>query len=221
MKTIIIIYCLLFTSIGYAQNKYGMQWNIGEPKCTLIQESGVNGKVVYTMYSPLAMPPYTGWKRLGHGRNSICDSASGKLLFVTNGMHVLDSNLVMMDNSDSLVSPHALANWDVDWNNRQGTLILPKANRKFDVFFPFVGDATIDSFRVCDLFLHHVVDMNANNGAGSVVKKQEDLLHGMGHLSLLNMDAVRHANGKDWWILKLGWGMGDYFDSVYLYTWLV
>lgn len=221
MKTIIIIYCLLVTSIGYAQNKYGMQWNISEPKGTLNQERGVNGKVVYTMYSPLAMPPYSGWKRLGLGRNSICDSASGKLLFVTNGMHIVDSNLLPLDNGDSLVSPYALANWDVDWNNRQGTLILPKANRKFDVFFPFVGDATIDSFRVCDLFLHHVVDMNANNGAGSVVKKQEDVLHGMGHLSLLNMDAVRHANGKDWWILKLGWGMGDYFDSVYLYTWLV
>jgi hypothetical protein len=221
MKTIIIIYCLLITSIGSAQNKYGKNWIISEPKTFLTQVRNINGVVKYTLKADIGLPPFQGYKLLGDGRNNICDSASGELLFISNGMHILDTNLLPLDNSDSLVSPHALANWDVDWNNRQGTLILPKANRKFDVFFPFVGDATIDSFRVCDLFLHHVVDMNANNGAGSVVKKQEDLLHGMGHLSLLNMDAVRHANGKDWWILKLGWGMGDYFDSVYLYTWLV
>jgi hypothetical protein len=202
------------------QGKYGQTWLVGEATSTLSQERNSNGKVEYSMNAPLPYPPFVGYRRLGNSRNSICDSATGELLFITDGRFIYNANLGLLDNSDSLTSSLAYT-YSGQMDNRQGVMILPKGNKKFDIFFPFVNDSLLNGFRYADLLLHHVVDMNANNGAGAVVKKREEILKGKAHLSLLNMDAVRHANGIDWWIMKLGWGMGDYFDSVYLYTFLV
>jgi hypothetical protein len=52
-----------------------------------------------------------------------------------------------------------------------------------------------------DLLLYNVIDMNANNGAGKVVKRMIPALE-KGNLRKTQMMACRHANGKDWWLLK-------------------
>ena len=202
-----------------AQNNYGKSWVVYDPNNTLTFQKQANGQFNFILNSTLSFPPYAGYNYMGNSRNSICDSLTGNLLFVTNGKYIYDAFAMPLDNSDSLVSPYAyLQNYAI--NNNQGTLILPKANRKFDIFFPYTSDVIWDTAQYEDLMLHHVVDMNANGGLGTVIKKQENILPTNIHLSSLNMDAVRHANGVNWWILKLGWGMGK-FDSLYLYTWLV
>lgn len=45
--------------------------------------------------------------------------------------------------------------------------------------------------------LLNTIDMDANNGAGSVTHKNEILLQGV----LNAAAATRHANGRDWWIV--------------------
>jgi hypothetical protein len=205
---------------GIAQGLYGKTWVISEPNVTLSFNKQSNNTYQYVLNSTLTFPPYATYKGCGSSQSSICDSATGALQFYTNGQYIYNANAMAIDNSDSLITPYAYSRYYYLSSN-QGTLILPKGNKKYDVFFPYFSDGILDSTNYMDLFLHHTIDMNANGGAGTVVKKQEDLLHGAGRLSALNMDAVRHANGIDWWILKLGYGQSGFGDSLYFYTWLV
>jgi len=43
--------------------------------------------------------------------------------------------------------------------------------------------------------------MNANGGAGKVLKRMQPLMENA-ELRKTQMMACRHANGKDWWLLK-------------------
>jgi hypothetical protein len=219
MKSNFLLLFLLISKLCIAQNNYGKSWVVYDPNNTLTFQKQVNGQYNFILNSTLGFPPYAGYNFLGDSRNSICDSLTGNLLFVTNGVYIYDAQANVFNNSDSLITPYAYTKYFAR-HNKQGTLILPKANRKFDIFFSYFSDAILDSSYYDDLMLHHLIDMNANSGQGTVIKKQENILPSNIHLSTLNMDAVRHANGVDWWILKLGYGMGK-FDSLYLYTWLV
>jgi hypothetical protein len=51
--------------------------------------------------------------------------------------------------------------------------------------------------------LYHIVDINANNGLGKVISKNNVLLSGK-EMHKIGMMACRHANGRDWWLLKQG-----------------
>ncbi|MBK9482961.1 MAG: hypothetical protein IPO02_13465 [Bacteroidetes bacterium] len=45
------------------------------------------------------------------------------------------------------------------------------------------------------------MDINQNNGLGKVVTKRQKLLQGI-ELHKPMMQACRHSNGTDWWLLK-------------------
>ncbi|MBK9483035.1 MAG: hypothetical protein IPO02_13855 [Bacteroidetes bacterium] len=51
--------------------------------------------------------------------------------------------------------------------------------------------------------LYSVIDMNANGGAGKVVKRMIPFATN-GQFPKTQMMACRHSNGKDWWFLKQG-----------------
>jgi hypothetical protein len=63
-----------------------------------------------------------------------------------------------------------------------------------------------------DVMLYSVIDMNANGGAGKVVKRMIPFAMN-GQFRKTQMMACRHSNGKDWWLLKQG---GD-SNTVYKY----
>ncbi len=221
MRFLIIILISLCVINCTAQGLYNRQWIIGEPNVTLTFNQNSNGQFSYVLNSTLVNPPYLGYKLSGNGVNSICDSATGLVEFYTNGIHIYNANAQVFDNDDSLISPYNYQRY-VALNNIQGTLILPKGNKKYDVFFPYHSDSIKNPVLTgADLFLHHVINMNLNNGLGSITIKKQDLLNGMGNITFAGMDAVKHANGIDWWILKPGFGKGLFGDSMYLYTWLV
>ncbi len=61
----------------------------------------------------------------------------------------------------------------------------------------------------------NLVDMNANGGLGSVIVKNKPILQGVAiHKTM--MQACRHSNGIDWWLLK----QGEY-DTNRIYRFLV
>jgi Secretion system C-terminal sorting domain len=92
----------------------------------------------------------------------------------------------------------------------QMSIILPKVGNQYYVFTSGMSDkafdewqspnANFDSFRF-DNLNYAIVDMDANNGAGKVLEKNKVLLQDM-YLSHNRMSAVRHANGRDWWLVK-------------------
>jgi hypothetical protein len=148
------------------------------------------------------------------GHSNICDSASGKLLFTCNGMIIYDTTGNIMQNGDSLqplkvYTHNAYPNAVIT----QGSLILPKGmNGQYYVFVPTVSDTTYNTYWTgasglpkapFDMLYVNVVDMQANGGLGSVIVKNKKLLHDI-EMMKVGMQACRHANGRDWWLVKQG-----------------
>jgi hypothetical protein len=152
------------------------------------------------------------------GHSNICDM-NGRNILSCSGFYMNDSNGKYIDypngNWDSLNCPYGLkfrtkSSANGDYN--QQSLILPKSGNKYYVFTTGMSDAafdrwqspnaTQDSFGM-DVLTYHVVDMDKNNGKGGVVSKNNVLIQHP-YLSHNTMQAVKHANGKDWWLMKPG-----------------
>jgi hypothetical protein len=142
----------------------------------------------------------------------ICDS-SGRLLFYTNGVSVCNSLYLPMSNGDSLAS------FDINqgWINfgiplTQGSLVLPDpANKKMYYLFQTSYD---DSNLKSDTIFLNKIDMNQDGGLGSIVVKNQPLyIHPIvpGQLT-----AVKHANGRDWWLVSHNVSSNDY--AIFLIT---
>jgi hypothetical protein len=119
-----------------------------------------------------------------------------------------------MENGDSLVEPKIYKdNFYPASFSTQGSLILPKGNTgQYYVFIPTISDSAYNYFITnpdgsgkfpYDRLQYNVVDMNENNGKGKVIVKNKKLLQGVAiHKTM--MQACRHSNGADWWLLKQG-----------------
>jgi hypothetical protein len=110
----------------------------------------------------------------------------------------------------------------------QESIILPKGNNQYYVFVANFTDSVF--FNYSSTFLPHddelrvnIVDMTLRGGLGDVVVKNKIVGKNMATM-LAGMHAIKHANGQDWWLLKMG--MGSTFDTIALdsnimYRWLV
>ncbi len=130
---------------------------------------------------------------------SISDS-NGNLLFyaapsalITRSTKVLNKNDSLMQNGDNIEGHPA---------QTQGLLILP-----------FPGDSTFyyiftKEQHASKIYMYYsIVDMNADNGLGAVISKNN-----MFYTDSLTQrtTAVRHANGRDWWLLVQRWDQDEY-----------
>src|SRR5690606_38975770 len=90
----------------------------------------------------------------------------------------------------------------------QSSLILPLGDSTFYLIVPNATDAVYANWystpfvykAFFDQLFFYKIDMKANNGAGKVVSK-EIVLDSVTMIRTM-MQAVRHANGTDWWLLK-------------------
>jgi hypothetical protein len=205
---LIFLICLISVQTIKAQNKSAYTWIVGNNASYGVFD-GTNSKPqtgsLYQTTSPNFPYAFTG------GHSNICDSATGKLLFLCNGMQLHDTTGNIIENGDSLV-PSKIYLHDVYPNSgyTQSSLILPKGNNgEYYVFIPTMSDNAYDSCIAgttkCpfDLFYYNVVDMNANGGLGKVTIKNKLLLQNH-KMNKVMMQACRHANGVDWWLLKQG-----------------
>jgi hypothetical protein len=218
MKFLIVILIFINTYYCVAQNKSGNNFVFGSG-CMLASFSDTSRPTVMQKW-PANNPKQ--WYIKGH--SMISDSASGKPVFYCNGFILHDIFGNVIENGDSLV-PNFWYNYspppcsDVD----QASLILPKGSNgqyyvftvtNSDSFINYLLNSGINSFPY-NLLEYHVVDMNANNGAGKLIQKHVPLITNK-KLSRTGMQACRHANGYDWWLVKQA-----SYDSNYVYRWLI
>lgn len=203
----ILIYTVVFFVLNYcssAQNKSGHQWIFGAAGMLKAEFSDTSKPVVKLIF-PNAPYYYT------HGHSNICDSSTGRILISCNGMVLYDSNGVIMENGDSLVPSKIYAHDNGYGTYTQSSIILPKGNNgQYYVIISSVSDTTFDKWLMpnsskapFDLLLYHIVDINANGGLGKVTEKNKVLLQNV-ELHKIRMQACRHHNGRDWWLLKQG-----------------
>ena len=198
-KTIIILTVLQITicNIVLSQSKRGKVWvhGGGISYKTIFEPNGIINTYLDTFYSPY----FTS------GNSNICDT-NGNLILCSDGYNVYDSVGNYIDGGDTLVpKDHYLAKSGFS-NYSQSSIFLPMDSNKYYFITPAFSDARYADCNVnyhCyfDLLLYNVIDMNANGGAGKVVRRMEPLMENA-ELRKTQMMACRHSNGKDWWLLK-------------------
>ena len=149
----------------------------------------------------------------------IC-TKDGKLLLYSLGCDIRDSSHKIIMNGDSL-------NYGSYWNLfcpnkiglrlQQGIIILPKPNNpdKYLIFHVTTPEK-IKSY--ADKMMYSEVDMQKNNGKGLVTIKNKKIIDDT--LTYSNISAVRHGNGRDWWVM-IPEKSEDESNSHYYYTTLV
>jgi hypothetical protein len=132
---------------------------------------------------------------------SISDSI-GNLLFYTNGIHIEDADFKSMPNG-RYINPD-WADDDIGYPIPQGVLILPYPSHKeqYLVFYTSIGYLNAltkgGNGLVSAALSYAVVDMTARDGKGAVLNRKVSLLKDT--LDYGKLTAVRHANGRDWWM---------------------
>jgi hypothetical protein len=198
-KYLIKIFILLQSLISYTQSDFGKEWPIGLYGYFIKFDSG---NIIHdTSLYPIDY---------GKGRSAICDSI-GNLLLISNGMNVYNRNGALIEDGDTLV-PKAWADYNQNTSSYpQSSIILPFANKKYYLITSALNDTQLNNslnlfpypgWGACNLLHYHEIDMKANGGQGKVVKRLVPLLENK-YLSKTQMMACRHANGKDWWLLKM------------------
>jgi hypothetical protein len=89
----------------------------------------------------------------------------------------------------------------------QTSIILPKKGNQYYVFSTGMSDSVahilIDSivYLGYDVLNYSVVDMDSNGGNGKVIEKNKVVLDNQRYANCA-MTAVKHGNGRDWWLVK-------------------
>ncbi len=141
---------------------------------------------------------------------SICD-ISGDLLFYTNGIYIANALHEPMENGEGLnPGEYADAHFWSGFVLTQGAIAIPKPNAPGLYYLIHEPKEYPDPFIDwhSPLLYYTLIDMNLNNGLGAVTEKNqiifEDILdHG-------KITAVKHANGRDWWVLTLTYDSNCY-----------
>lgn len=143
---------------------------------------------------------------------NITDSL-GQLLFCSNGVYISDASGDTMMNGSGL-NPSAYT--DTYYSNGlfipQGDIIVPDpgSTSKYYLFHCTVDEITTGGITLTHKLYYSSIDMTLNNGLGGVTSKNVELLNGdyiPGRLS-----AVRHGNGRDWWVVFHLYGFSYYAE---------
>ena len=126
---------------------------------------------------------------------SISDK-EGQLLFYTNGADIEDASFETMENGDGLSEDSSTGNIEV-----QGTICLPMPadDRRYMLIHEEQDAITGLSIVVLES-QYSIIDMDENDGLGAVTLKKQTILSDT--LCSGKVQAVKHANGRDWWVLK-------------------
>jgi hypothetical protein len=141
--------------------------------------------------------------------SSNISDTNGQFLFYSTGFSIMDKYSDTMNNGNYVNSPYGnvLANYyGLSSLFDQTSIILPKKGNQYYVFSTGMSDSVANNYlnhvyTEFDVLNYSVVDMDSNNGKGKVVQKNV-VLADKQHYYNTALQAVKHANGKDWWLVK-------------------
>ena len=201
-KLLFFIFCFVIYINNLKSQKHDNTWVLGyhgNGDGTIPNNIGAtflnfNEKKLTTKFSNISSTCVLGFS------NSSFSNDSGNLLFVSDGFAIYDQNLHVIDNGDSI-------NYGVVWQDYRGAL-YPDAHHS--IFFPMPGDDNLV------IMIHRTASRAAKTGSiiydkmnytlidktqKKVIKKNITFFK---NLFLSDYyGAVRHANGRDWWIIQM------------------
>lgn len=148
---------------------------------------------------------------------SICDS-NGNFLFYSNGLAVYNRYGNIMPNGDSLSFPSEYYSQvePQGMPSGQGVIILPRPNNanQYYIFHYTPTDTLLNvgGYEALNLY-YSIVDMTLDSGRGDLIQKNIPVIQDR-LLSASRLAACRHANGRDWWIIKPVWHENIYYSML-------
>lgn len=202
MRQILILLSVwLLVGKGFAQQPQVLAtWPVSVPLCYLsfmsdgTYETDTTGVWSYRhAFTPAYMP----------GLNN-------NVLFQCNGNVVANKSGQFLDGGVNLTDPLFYSNYYQAGNTiTQSTVILPKRDSTYWIFYYSFSDSLWNTGTGSpDRLYYAVVDMKANGGTGKVIEKKVPIYKGV--MGDCRLTAVRHGNGRDWWLINHG-----YVNAVY------
>ncbi|HAQ38135.1 MAG TPA: hypothetical protein DCQ58_06460 [Saprospirales bacterium] len=204
MKYFIFIFFLFSYSYTFGQSKQDYVWLWGVDRSPA---PGIQGYKFDFKIKPFTITTSNIGVEFDNNNASICDK-DGNLLFYSNGCAVLNKEAKIMPDGDSLNFNiwQDLSGWNdcvrLGYPGTQNIMILNDPGNENEYYI-------IHKPRVFESWENHSmkylwyskVDMNLDNGKGDVTNKNIVLYDERQSLSSY-LTAIRHANGKDWWIVQ-------------------
>ncbi len=181
LRTLIIVLISLVPMLhsAYAQKEWNV-WYFGN-------YAGID----FNGGAPVALAD--GAMHQWEGCASIADSRTGRLLFYTDGDTVWNARHVPMTNGTGLLG-------HISSTQSAAIIPMPGDSNRYYIFTASAGE--YDDGAHPNLGIHYsVVDMTLDGGLGEIVRKNVRIAEG----TTEKMVAVRHANGRDYWIVVHGW----------------
>jgi len=150
---------------------------------------------------------------------SICDT-SGQLLFYTNGHVVYNRNHDSLMNTSGINPGWATTYYEpYGMGIPQGAFIIPRPGHygQYYLFYESAEFVLLDSVTTGSPINlgYSLIDMSLDNGLGGIVAGYKNLIAINDTLVSGRITGVKHANGRDWWIIK------HHYDDDLYYTLLV
>ena len=199
-KVFVYLAMLLQNSIACAQqNDYGKVWVQGAFRIYTSTFDGID-----VTNDVFAISPNLVFA-LGH--SNISDS-TGSLKLISDGFRIFDAQTDTIVNGGQIVQ-NEMFNTAISNFYAQSSIFLPLAKNMYILINASASDYEINTYwkqpstgrALFDLLFYNLIDMDAHNGQGAVVRKMHPLLQGV-ELSKSQMMATRHGDGKSWWLLK-------------------
>ncbi len=208
---------LFISSISFAQ-KNDYIWLGGYESATgydSITGSNLGTTEINFNFNPIHISYDTLAMNFSATNTTFSDSA-GDLLFYTNGIYVANKWHEKIDGSDSLNDGYITqflnpAAHDDGYFNAQGIIALPIPGTTNEFALMHACEDTFASNIICKRLLYTHLNMAMNAGHGKVLSKNEIIINSyIGN----EVVAVKHANGRDWWLLTQKRGSNCFYRTL-------
>jgi hypothetical protein len=197
---ILIIYLLNSFTLT-AQKELRNEWVIGSSWAKLVF---TDSSAINTYLNNID----TSFPYIISSNSNICNE-NGKMILGTSCWSLFN------DSGQIFINGNQINTDSFNWYNgltaySNNTIFIPKGNNTYYLFITTQSDAKVTDFVKnggifdFDQILYSLIDMKANNGRGAIVSNRNVLLKTTEEpwLSKTNFTATRHANGRDWWLIK-------------------
>jgi hypothetical protein len=197
---------LLSSFFVLAQSKYDYYWTLGYDESTI--EPG--GDVILIDFNaiPVAVQTLKTVERFDAGSStSSMSDAEGNLIFYTNGCYVVNAIHEKMMNGDS-INPGIQQQFCCPFGgscNFGGAIAIPWPDSPH-MYLLFINDYIDDVFPNDPVIsgaprhlYYNTIDMQKDAGLGAVTLKNQVAIDDT--LATNSVEACRHSNGRDWWVM--------------------
>jgi hypothetical protein len=214
MKFSLLIWVLIPLSfLGSAQENFNKTWYSGGGRTFRSQfiTSGVMNIKIDSTHGLY----------FSKGSSSICDS-NGNIILCSDGFSVYSDDLEYLDEGYRLMDSSFFVFYNGFSSYSQSSIFLPIDDTTIYFINSGCSENLLNTVWLAsgskkspfDRLYLSKINLKANGGAGKVVERLKPIVQGE-FMSKTQMMACKHANGIDWWLLKM------MHDSVSVYTFLI